>query len=85
MIHEDLFVIGMYFFDEFFSSVSQCTTIWEFCQGDEKNGSDDFGCVGFPFLGCVKGYYSADFSTLTNIIKRWHQGYKGLYKVMRLR
>ncbi len=36
MIHEDLFVIGMYFFDEFFSSVRQCTTILEFCQGDSS-------------------------------------------------
>ena len=33
MIHEDLFVIGMYFFDEFFSSVRQCTPIGWFCQG----------------------------------------------------
>ena len=36
MIHEDLFVIAMYFSYEFFSSVRQCTTIWGFCQGDSS-------------------------------------------------
>ena len=36
MIHEDLFVIAMYFFYEFFSSVRQCTPIGWFCQGMKR-------------------------------------------------
>ena len=44
MIHEDLFVIGMYFFDEFFSSVSQCTTIWGFCQ---ESVAEKWFCVSW--------------------------------------
>ena len=49
MIHEDLFVIGMYFFDEFFSSVRQCTPIGWFCQG--TIAAKWFGVSWWDFTG----------------------------------